>query len=103
VFSLIYFEIESTPKAKLMLTALAISETGLETPFLALRTYYGNLGEQDMINFVDSLKQKRFHRISWEDLLKYTLDDYKELDKILGATLQRIFRSLLGIIVCSHY
>jgi hypothetical protein len=83
------------------LTSLAISEKDLETPFLALRAYYQEAKNQRMVSFVQKLgEEKLFDMISWEDLLKYTPEKCDLLDPFLGPTLHRIFRSLLGIIVC---
>jgi hypothetical protein len=50
-----------------------------------------------MVEFVDSLKQKKFHKIISEDLLKYTPKKCDLLDPFLGPTLHRIFHSLLGM------
>ncbi len=84
-----------------MLTVeLALSNEDLKSPFSALRAYYENLQKPNMITFVESLKSKyNFEEISWEDLLKYTLDDYKALDKVLGPTIQRVFNGLFSMIV----
>jgi hypothetical protein len=75
--------------------AIEICLENNSTPFEALKRYYWELPNKRMYEFVESLRDKFFDEVAWEALLKFTLDDYKELHKTLGSTLQIICEQLL--------